>query len=350
MKDPKSFDYKAAGVDIEAGEKIVSEIKELVKMTHRREVLTGIGGFAGLFKPELSGYRDPVLVAATDGVGTKLKIAFALGKHDTVGIDAVAMCVNDLVVQGAEPLFFLDYLATGRLESQVVKEVVSGIAQGCRQAGCALLGGETAEMPGFYPPGEYDVAGFALGIVDQSRIITGKNSKPGDCLLGLASSGIHSNGLSLVRKVLLEHAGFTLDQQVPQLGCTLGEELLKPTSIYVPYILSLLEDYEIKGIAHITGGGITQNLPRVLPEGTRAVIRKDSWEIPPIFTLVQDEGNIAEEEMYRTFNLGIGMVLSLSSGSRKKVQDRLKELGVRSWEIGAIEKGEASLAPYVEFK
>lgn len=349
MAKSGSFDYKAAGVDIEAGEKIVSDIKEMVQKTHRKEVLTGIGGFAGLFQPEFSSYREPVLVAATDGVGTKLKIAFSTGRHDTVGIDAVAMCVNDLVVQGAEPLFFLDYLATGRLDNQVVKEIISGIVRGCRQAGCALLGGETAEMPGFYPEGEYDVAGFAVGIVDRNEIITGELAGPGDCLLGLASSGLHSNGFSLVRKVLLEHADFKLDDYVPELDCTLGEELLRPTRIYVPYVMPLLKEAEIKGIAHITGGGLTQNLPRVLPPGTKAVIQKDSWKTPAVFNLVQQAGRIEEHEMYRTFNMGIGMVLVVSADIQKTVQDRLKELGLKSREIGVIQSISES-SPYVEFR
>ncbi len=343
------FDYKSAGVDIEAGERIVADIREMVKKTHRREVLTGIGGFAGLFQPDVSRYREPVLVAATDGVGTKLKIAFAMGKHDTIGIDAVAMCVNDLVVQGAEPLFFLDYLATGRLDSQVVKEIISGVVEGCRQAGCALLGGETAEMPGFYPQGEYDLAGFSVGIVEKNRIISGEKVKPGDKLLGLVSSGLHSNGFSLVRKVLLEHAGLQLEDHVPELGCTLGEELLRPTRIYVPYVLSLLETFELKGIAHITGGGITNNLPRILPRGTRAVMAKKSWEISPIFGLVQRAGRIAEEEMLRTFNMGIGLILVVSQGDLGAVQEQLRGLKMEAHEVGRVESADVD-SPHVAFQ
>lgn len=349
MTKSEGFDYKSAGVDIEAGEKIVAEIKEMVAKTHRREVLTGIGGFAGLFQPDISRYREPVLVAATDGVGTKLKLAFAMDKHDTVGIDAVAMCVNDLVVQGAEPLFFLDYLATGRLDNRVVKEIVSGVAEGCRQAGCALLGGETAEMPGFYPPGEYDLAGFSVGIVEKSRMITGDNVQPGDVLLGLASSGLHSNGFSLVRKVLLEHAGLRLEDDVPELGCALGEELLRPTRIYVPYILSLLDSFELKGIAHITGGGITNNVPRILPRGTRAVIAKESWKTPPIFGLVQKMGRIAEQEMYRTFNMGIGLILVVSGGDLEAVQERLRGLEVEALLVGRVESTDDD-SPHVVYQ
>lgn len=294
----ESFDYKKAGVNIDAGEEVVQRIKAMVRTTFRPEVLTDIGGFAGFFRPNLHAFKEPVFAAATDGVGTKLKIAFMLEKHDTVGIDAVAMCVNDLIVQGAEPLFFLDYLAVGKLDVDRATEIIGGVAEGCRRAGCALLGGETAEMPGFYPPGEYDLAGFAVGIAEKEKIITGAHIAPGDILIGVASSGLHSNGFSLVRKVLLEHAGLSLDQFLPELGCTLGEELLKPTIIYVPLILPLLRRYELKGIAHITGGGLELNLPRILPAGVKALLRKKSWEIPPVFSLIQKyrprggEGNV----------------------------------------------------------
>lgn len=335
----ESFDYKKAGVDLEAGEKVVDEIKKMVRSTFRPEVLTDLGGFAGLFQPNFSSYRCPVFAAATDGVGTKLKIAFMLGKHDTVGIDAVAMCVNDLVVQGAEPLLFLDYLAVGRIDVTQVKEIVSGVVDGCRQANCTLLGGETAEMPGFYAPGEYDLAGFALGIVDKERIITGKNIMPGDKIIGLASSGLHSNGFSLVRKILLEHAGLAPDVFMPQLGCILGEELLKPTLIYIPLVLPLLRDFIIKGIAHITGGGLKLNLPRILPEGLRAVIEKERWEVPPIFPLVQEYGNVPETEMYRTFNMGIGMVLVVAPQSSGDVLAWIKGKGGKAWEIGVVQEG-----------
>lgn len=332
----ESFDYKKAGVDIEAGEKVVKDIKDMVRTTFRPEVLTDIGGFAGFFRPALHSYKEPVFAAATDGVGTKLKIAFMLGKHETVGIDAVAMCVNDLVAQGAEPLFFLDYLAAGKLNVAQATQIIAGVVQGCRQAGCALLGGETAEMPGFYPQGEYDLAGFAVGIAEKEKIITGKHIVPGDAVIGIASSGLHSNGFSLVRKVFLEHAGLMLDQVLPQLDCSLGEELLKPTIIYVPLVHSLLRQHEIKGIAHITGGGLALNLPRVLPAGLKAVIRKDCWAVPPVFLLIQEYGQIAEKEMFRTFNMGIGLVLVVSPGASAAVLEDSKNAGGKAWEIGRI--------------
>ncbi|NLJ56423.1 MAG: phosphoribosylformylglycinamidine cyclo-ligase [Firmicutes bacterium] len=340
----ESFDYKKAGVDLEAGEKVVDEIKKMVRSTFRPEVLTDLGGFAGLFQPKFSSYRQPVFAAATDGVGTKLKIAFMSGKHDTVGIDAVAMCVNDLVVQGAEPLLFLDYLAVGKIDVSQVKEIVGGVVEGCRQANCTLLGGETAEMPGFYAPGEYDLAGFALGIVDREKIITGESIVPGDRLVGLASSGLHSNGFSLVRKIFFEHAGLAPDFFMPQLGRTLGEELLKPTVIYVPLVLSLLKDFTVKGIAHITGGGLKLNLPRILPAGVKAVIEKDRWTVPPVFPLVQEYGNVPEGEMYRTFNMGIGMVLVVSSQSSGDVLAWIAENGGKAWEIGVIQENDAQEA------
>lgn len=332
----ESFDYKKAGVNIDAGEEVVQRIKAMVRTTFRPEVLTDIGGFAGFFRPNLHAFKEPVFAAATDGVGTKLKIAFMLEKHDTVGIDAVAMCVNDLIVQGAEPLFFLDYLAVGKLDVDRATEIIGGVAEGCRRAGCALLGGETAEMPGFYPPGEYDLAGFAVGIAEKEKIITGAHIAPGDILIGVASSGLHSNGFSLVRKVLLEHAGLSLDQFLPELGCTLGEELLKPTIIYVPLILPLLRRYELKGIAHITGGGLELNLPRILPSGVKALLRKKSWEIPPVFPLIQEYGHVEEREMFRTFNMGIGMVLVTAPEISALVLEQIRSKGEKAWEIGLI--------------
>ena len=332
----ESFDYKKAGVNIDAGEEVVQSIKAMVRTTFRPEVLTDIGGFAGFFRPNLHAFKDPVFAAATDGVGTKLKIAFMLDKHDTVGIDAVAMCVNDLIVQGAEPLFFLDYLAVGKLDVDKATEIIGGVVEGCRQAGCALLGGETAEMPGFYPPGEYDLAGFAVGIAEKEKIITGAHIAPGDILIGVASSGLHSNGFSLVRKVLLEHAGLSLDQFLPELGCTLGEELLKPTIIYVPLILPLLRRYELKGIAHITGGGLELNLPRILPAGLKALLRKKSWEVPPVFPFIQKYGHVEEREMFRTFNMGIGMVLVTAPEISALVLEQIRSTGEKAWEIGLI--------------
>lgn len=333
----KGFDYRQAGVDIEAGEKAVQEIRQIVSSTFRPEVLTEIGGFSGLFAPRMGSYREPVLAAATDGVGTKLKIAFMTGRHNTVGIDLVAMCVNDLLVQGAEPLFFLDYMATGKLDTATFKEVVGGIAEGCRQAGCALLGGETAEMPGFYGPGEYDLAGFAVGIVEKEKIITGASIRPGDVLIGIAATGLHSNGFSLVRKVFFDHLGWNADAYVSELGTTLGEELLKPTAIYADPLLALLQNHEIKGMSHITGGGLEQNLPRILPESTKAVLEKNRWPVPPVFDLVKERGNVEEREMFRTFNMGVGMVLFVSADEAEAVLSQVHERGWNAWKIGEVE-------------
>ncbi len=336
MQD-ESFDYKKAGVNIEAGDALVERIKKIIGRNFRQGVLTEVGGFAGFFQPEWRSYREPVLAAAADGVGTKLKIAVMMDKHDTVGIDLVAMCVNDLLVQGADPLFFLDYLAVGKLNVDQAAEIISGIAEGCRQAGCALLGGETAEMPGFYPPGEYDLAGFAVGIAEKERILSGKEIVPGDIVIGLASSGLHSNGYSLVRKVLFEHASLDPFAVCSPLEGTLGEELLKPTVIYVPLVLPLLQQYPLKGLAHITGGGLELNLVRILPHGTKAVLKKESWEVPPIFKLLQERGNIQEEEMYRTFNMGIGMAMVVPAEIAAAILDRVREKGWQAWFIGAIE-------------
>ncbi|MGI6686511.1 MAG: phosphoribosylformylglycinamidine cyclo-ligase [Bacillota bacterium] len=301
--------YQESGVDISAGNEAVRLMKNHVKKTFRPEVLTDLGSFAGLFALNTDKYRQPVLVSGTDGVGTKLKIAISTGIHHTIGIDAVAMCVNDILVQGAEPLFFLDYLAVGKLDPVKVADIVKGVAEGCLQAGCALIGGETAEMPGFYPDDEYDLAGFAVGVVDKDRIINGSSLKPGDIMIGLPSSGLHSNGFSLARKVLLEMAGLDLKEFVPELGSTLGEAILKPTRIYVKDVLPLLNKYQIKGMAHITGGGLVENLPRVFPEGVQAEINLNSWEAPPVFRLIQRLGSVAEEEMYRVFNMGVGYCL-----------------------------------------
>ncbi len=333
----REIDYRQAGVDIEAGETTVDRIKGLARSTFRPEVLLGLGGFAGLFALDLKGYREPVLVAGCDGVGTKLKLAFATGKHATVGIDCVAMCVNDILVQGAEPLFFLDYLAVGKLDPKQVEEVVAGVAEGCRQAGCALLGGEMAEMPGFYPPGEYDIAGFAVGMVERTQIIDGSKIRPGDAVIGLASSGLHSNGYSLVRKVLLEQAALTLECVPPGLNVPLADELLRPTRIYVPAVRSLLKKYTIKGAAHITGGGIAGNLPRVLPEGVQAEIREGSWPVPPIFTLIREHGPVNIEEMYRTFNMGIGFVLIAPAEQAEAIITELSQNEISAWVIGEIQ-------------
>ena len=345
MNENKPITYKDAGVDIDAGNQFVDLIKPLVKQTSRPEVLTDIGGFGGLFSLNSSKYKRPTLVAATDGVGTKLKLAFMLDKHDTVGIDLVAMCVNDIIVQGAEPLFFLDYLATAKLSPEQAVEVVKGIAEGCKQANCALLGGETAEMPGMYSGGEYDLAGFSVGVVDNDKIIDGSAITEGDLVIGIASSGLHSNGFSLARKIFLETLHLDLDSQPDDLDNSLGQELLTPTRIYVKSILNLIRDYEIKGIAHITGGGLLENIPRVLPRNCKAIIRRNSWEKPAIFEMLQHGGNIPEEEMYRTFNYGIGMVLIVSTNDADDVIGRLAGLGDKAYLIGEITLADS---PYVE--
>jgi len=331
--------YKQAGVDVEAGYRAVDLIRKHAAKTFNAQVISDIGGFGGLFALKSQDYQEPVLVAGTDGVGTKLRVAFLMDKHDTIGIDAVAMCVNDIVVQGARPLFFLDYLAVGKLFPDKVVQIVQGIAEGCQQAGCALIGGETAEMPGFYPEDEYDVAGFAVGIVEKSKIIDGSKIEAGDKLIGLASSGLHSNGYSLARKVLLELAGYSLDQYFPQLGKTLGEEILTPTRIYVQTVLSLLEEFAIRGAAHITGGGLIENLPRTIPEGKQAVIKQGTWGILPIFQLLQEKGNIAWEEMYKTFNLGVGLVLVVSPEDAQSVLTKLSQRGEKAYLIGEIQEG-----------
>ena len=331
--------YKDAGVDIDAGNRFVQMIKPLVKATTRPEVLTDIGGFGGLFSLNAGKYEKPTLVASTDGVGTKLKVAFLADKHDTVGIDLVAMCVNDIVVQGAEPLFFLDYLATGKLAPVKAVEIVRGISDGCVQAGCALIGGETAEMPGMYADGEYDLAGFTVGVVDNSKIIDGSSVTVGDRLIGIGSSGLHSNGYSLARKVFFDRMGLNVDAVVDGMERTIGEELLIPTRIYVKTILNVLRDFQVKGMAHITGGGLVENVPRVLPKHCRAVIEKNSWEKPAIFEILHEAGNIDEIEMYRTFNYGIGMVLIVSEQDTDDVMVRLSGLKETAFLIGEIAKG-----------
>lgn len=334
------WSYARAGVDIDAGNEAVERIKRHVATTVCPGVVGGIGGFAGLFQLDLKRFSEPVLVSGCDGVGTKLKVAFALGRHDTIGIDAVAMCVNDILVQGAEPLFFLDYLAVGKLMPEQVEQVVAGVAAGCRTAGCALLGGETAEMPGFYPPGEYDLAGFAVGAVERSRLVDGSGIRPGDVVLGLASSGLHSNGFSLARRVLLEEAGLSLGEYLPELGCTLGEEMLRPTRIYVRPVLDLLQKVKVKGMAHITGGGLLENIPRVLPPGTRVRLKAGAWPVPPIFSLIKVKGNVAEAEMLRTFNLGIGYVLIVAPENEERALELLAALGEKAWTIGTVVAGE----------
>ncbi len=333
-----ALDYAQAGVDIDAGNRLVEEIKPLVATTQRPGMLTGIGGFGGLFAlPQ--GYKEPILVSGTDGVGTKLTLALELGIHNTVGIDLVAMCVNDVVVAGAEPLFFLDYYATGKLEVPVAKAVIEGIAKGCQLAGAGLIGGETAELPGMYQAGEYDLAGFTVGVVERSKLLDGSQVRPGDVILGLASSGPHSNGYSLIRKVL-EVSGAdpkdTLD------GNSLGDTLMTPTRIYVKPLLKVLESAGVHALAHITGGGIVENLPRVLPPETQAVLNKNAWDTPVIFNWLQEHGGISDQEMYRTFNCGIGMALVVNPAAASTISDTLNGLGETVYTIGTVESGSGS--------
>lgn len=335
------MDYKNAGVDIEAGYKSVELMKEHIKKTMRPEVLTNIGGFSGAFSMEaFKNMEKPTLVSGTDGVGTKLKLAFIMDKHDTVGIDCVAMCVNDIACAGGEPLFFLDYIACGKNVPEKIATIVSGVADGCAQSNAALIGGETAEMPGFYPEDEYDLAGFAVGVVDEKDLITGKDIKPGDTLVGIASSGVHSNGFSLVRKIFQMDAG-TLNTYHEELGKTLGEALLAPTKIYVKALRNVKEaGVRIKGCSHVTGGGFYENIPRMLPDNVRAVIKKDSYEVPAIFRMMAREGDVAEEMMYNTYNMGIGMVLALDAADVDKAMEAIRAAGETPYVIGQAEAGE----------
>jgi phosphoribosylformylglycinamidine cyclo-ligase len=330
--------YRGAGVDIDAGNKFVDLIRPLVRKTFRPEVVTDIGGFGGLFALRGKKNKNPILVSSTDGVGTKLKVAFMTGKHDTVGIDLVAMCVNDVVVLGAEPLFLLDYLATGKLALGVSTQIIRGVTRGCIQAGCALIGGETAEMPSFYREGEYDLAGFAVGVVEKSRMIDGSAIRAGDRLVGIASSGLHSNGYSLARRVFFDRMKLKPGSRVRGLSRPVGEELLIPTKIYVKPLLNLIKSVPIHGMAHITGGGITDNLPRVIPAGCKAIIRRGSWPVHPIFKVLQDAGNVAEEEMLRTFNNGIGMILAVPPRVVEGVIARLRRWREKAYPIGEIVK------------
>lgn len=331
--------YKKSGVDIDEGDRFVSLISPLVQKTFRPEVMTEIGSFGALFKLDMAKYKEPVLVSGTDGVGTKLKIAFIMDKHDTIGIDLVAMCVNDILTLGAEPLFFLDYFATGKLNSEKAGDVVKGISEGCRESGCSLIGGETAEMPGFYQEGEYDIAGFAVGVVDKVSIVDGSGISEGDAVIGIASSGLHSNGYSLVRKVLLETADMKPDDYIPDLGMTLGEELLKPTNIYVRAVKALKDIMPIKGMAHITGGGIPGNLPRILRDGLTAAVNEKSWVIPPVFELIRRLGNVPDEDMKKTFNMGIGYVIVVDNKDSYAAISILNNAGFSAYNIGYIEKG-----------
>jgi len=339
-----SLSYRDAGVDIDAGNDLVEKIKPHARRTLREGVLGGLGGFGALFEIPLDRYKKPVLVSGTDGVGTKLKLAMEMNRHDTIGIDLVAMCVNDIIVQGAEPLFFLDYYATGHLEVDVAADVVKGIAEGCVQAGAALSGGETAEMPGMYSEGDYDLAGFCVGVVDKDNMLDGSQVGAGDCLIGLASSGPHSNGYSLIRKVL-EVSGASLSDTLGDK--TLGDALLEPTRIYVKALLDMLNKLPVHGLAHITGGGLTENLPRVMPESTVATIDANSWEMPEVFNWLQHNGNITNEEMWRTFNCGIGMVVILPEADAGAAVDMMKQHDIQAWKIGQIESG-SNQEPSVE--
>jgi phosphoribosylformylglycinamidine cyclo-ligase len=335
----KSLTYADAGVSIEAGNALVKTIGPLARSTARPGADAELGGFGGFFDLKAAGYRDPLLVAANDGVGTKLKLAIESDHHDGVGIDLVAMCANDLVVQGAEPLFFLDYYASGKLDSEVAAKVVASIADGCRRAGCALIGGETAEMPGMYAEGDYDLAGFCVGAVERDRVLTGATISPGDIILGLASSGVHSNGFSLVRRII-EREGWKLHEQLPgESGRTLGEVLLEPTHIYVRALLPLVQQGCIRGLAHITGGGLLENLPRVLPDNCHAEVDADRWQLPPVFAMLQQGGGLDSEEMARTFNCGIGMAVIASPGKAEQVARALEDAGESVAEIGRIVPG-----------
>ncbi|UCH52608.1 MAG: phosphoribosylformylglycinamidine cyclo-ligase [Pseudomonadota bacterium] len=344
MEKPKvPLSYRDAGVDIDAGDALVEAIKPIARATQRPGVLAGIGGFGAMFEIPPGQYREPVLVSSTDGVGTKLKLAIELNRHDTIGIDLVAMCVNDIVVQGAEPLFFLDYFATGKLDTATAAQVIAGIGRGCEQAGCALVGGETAEMPGMYAPGDYDLAGFTVGVVEKSKIIDGSKVEANDVLIGITASGPHSNGYSLVRRIL-GVTGAELTKAFD--GATLGEALLAPTRIYVKPLLALMRSVPVHAAAHITGGGLPGNMPRVLPENTRAVIESRTWQRPAIFDWLQNGGNVEDQEMYRTFNCGIGMVVVVAPGDAERTIELLKQHGETAHVIGHIEphRGEAEVA------
>jgi phosphoribosylformylglycinamidine cyclo-ligase len=333
---PETMIYRDAGVDIDKAEAFIKGIHKLVKSTHRSGVIGSIGGFGGFFHLNQNKFRNPILVSSTDGVGTKLKIAVALGKHDTIGIDLVAMCANDIIVHGASPLFFLDYLSMGKLHQRIATEIIKGIALGCQQARCALIGGETAEMPGLYQEGDYDLAGFIVGVVERDNLLDGSEIAVGHQVIGIASSGLHANGFSLVRRVLLEKAQYRLEEKITELGGLLGVELLKPTRIYVDTIMNLLRDFQLAGIAHITGGGLTDNIPRILPQSCQVIIHPNQWTRPPIFDLIQREGNVPDTEMWRTFNNGIGMVLVVAAEYVNDILHRLQALKEEAYVIGEV--------------
>ena len=345
----ESLSYAKSGVNIDAGEALVKRISPYAKATRRPEVITGLGGFGALFELPIEKYKKPILVSGTDGVGTKLKLAIELNQHDSIGIDLVAMCANDLIVTGAEPLFFLDYYATGKLNVDTGESIIKGIANGCEQAGCALVGGETAEMPGMYQAQDYDLAGFCVGIVEKHQLIDGRNVKPGDHLIALPSSGVHSNGFSLVRKILNYKNIKLTDRFLDNSPETIGACLLTPTKIYVKSILHLIKQFEVKAISHITGGGITENLPRVLPQGVKACINLKSWEPSHLFKWLQKSGNVQQHEMLRTFNYGVGLIIAVEPKLTDQIISLLKVLGEQAWKIGSIEKSVAD-HPHVEYK
>ena len=340
----EEFSYRDAGVDIDAANDAKARIRKLARETFTPNVMTEIGSFGGMFRADFSGVREPVLVSSADGVGTKLRVAFMTGIHNTVGYDLVSHCVNDILVQGARPLFFLDYIAAGKLVPETVEQVIAGLARACKEAGCALIGGETAEMPGFYADGEYDVAGFIVGVVDRRHVIDGSQIQPGDLLIGLPSVGLHTNGYSLARKLLFEVGGNSPDTFVADLGCAAGEELLKPHRSYLGALDGLLESSTLRGLAHITGGGLLENIPRILPEGTAASIRRDSWPVLPVFKLLARLGSVPDNEMYRTFNMGIGMVLVVSPSVAGRVRAHLESEGERYYDIGTVIEGDRSVS------
>jgi len=337
----KNLTYKDAGVDTKEGERAVKLMKDHVKKTFNENVLTGLGGFGGLFRLPIEGIKEPVLVSGTDGVGTKLKIAFMMDKHNTVGIDCVAMCVNDVLCQGATPLFFLDYIATGKVTAEKIADIVKGIADGCEQGQSALIGGETAEMPGFYSDGEYDMAGFSVGVVDKEKIITGQKISEGDVIIGIPSSGIHSNGYSLVRKILFEKKGFSIDDYFDELGESLGDAILRPTRIYANACSAVVPNFDIKGIVHVTGGGFYENVPRILPDGVGASFEIGTWKVLPIFEFLKKCGDIEQKEMFSTFNMGIGMMMFIEAKNAKAVVEALNKAGEKASVIGKIVKSES---------
>jgi phosphoribosylformylglycinamidine cyclo-ligase len=342
------MDYKSAGVDIDAGNETVRRIRGLARSTFTPGVLSDIGSFGGLFRLDVSRFHEPVLVSSADGVGTKLKVAFLAGRHDTVGVDLVNHCVNDILVQGAEPLFFLDYLSTGRLSPPIAESIVGGIAAACRDNGCALLGGETAEMPGFYADGEYDLAGFIVGVADREKLVAGRTITVGDVLVGIPSSGLHTNGYSLARRIVFEQLGLGVESVVPDLGCAVGDALLEPHRSYLTQLRPIISGGRIKGMAHITGGGITDNLPRVLPHGTAAVVDVGAWEVPPIFRWLQHAGHVPIEDMLRTFNMGVGLILVVARDHAEQIIEQLAARGGRHARvIGDIVAGEPPAVSYV---